>query len=136
MQEIERFQTQIAAEVRRFEELVADQGYPREKRDRWRRDLEDGRTLLRAADMILWEFETVRMGLEKKMMMMEKEKEVEVEVIKVSPGGSESSEGGGVKTKSANDQETGSEEEKSDQIQAGDGNDAKRSTGGLEPDKP
>jgi hypothetical protein len=139
MQEIEQFQTQIAAEVRRFEELVADQGYPREKRDRWRRDLEDGRTLLRAADMILWEFETVRMGLESKRMMMEKEKEVEVEVGKVSSGGSESSEGGVGATKtmtSANDKEIGSEEEKSDQRHTGNENDGKRSTGGLEPDKP
>ncbi|KAG9192849.1 hypothetical protein G6011_11583 [Alternaria panax] len=54
MAEIERVHWQIAAEVKTFEEGCIDQRYPEEKRQRWRRDAEDGRRILKAADGVLW----------------------------------------------------------------------------------
>ncbi|KAL6711151.1 hypothetical protein ACN47E_005682 [Coniothyrium glycines] len=53
--EMERFASQIAAEVRRFEELSVDTRYTPIQRERWRKDLEDGRILLKAADRIAFE---------------------------------------------------------------------------------
>ncbi|KAJ4378139.1 hypothetical protein N0V83_000972 [Neocucurbitaria cava] len=60
IQEMEKFQTQIAAEVQRFEELVTDHRYSKERRDRWKKDLEDGRILLRAADYVVFELERIQ----------------------------------------------------------------------------
>ncbi|KAH7077604.1 hypothetical protein BKA63DRAFT_268558 [Paraphoma chrysanthemicola] len=71
MQEVEQFQTTIAAEVKRFEQLVDDHGCTKEKRERWRKDLEDGRSLLRAADGIMWEFEKAKKGLDSRRLEME-----------------------------------------------------------------
>ncbi|KAF1842119.1 uncharacterized protein K460DRAFT_420069 [Cucurbitaria berberidis CBS 394.84] len=58
--EMEMVQTQIAADVKMFEELVANHGHPKEKRDRWKKDLEDARVLLRAGDRIVFELERIR----------------------------------------------------------------------------
>ncbi|EUC49246.1 hypothetical protein COCMIDRAFT_85199 [Bipolaris oryzae ATCC 44560] len=55
--EIEKMARQIDAQVQRFEEGSLDQRFPREKRERWRKDAEDGRVLLRAADHILFRME-------------------------------------------------------------------------------
>ena len=63
IQEMGKFQTQIAAEVKRFEEL-ASHGLPRERRNRWKKDLEDGRVLLRAADHVVFELENRRKAVE------------------------------------------------------------------------
>lgn len=57
MKEIEKFQTQISAEVQRFEQLIGNHGYTKEKRERWKQDLEDGRVLLKAADYLIHDFE-------------------------------------------------------------------------------
>ena len=55
--EIEKMARQIDAQVQRFQEGSVDQRFPREKRERWRKDAEDGRVLLRAADHILFRME-------------------------------------------------------------------------------
>lgn len=60
LQELDRFQTQLAAEAARFEELSRNRAYPKERRERWKKDLEDGRILLKAADQIVWELERRR----------------------------------------------------------------------------
>ena len=60
LQELERTQAALDAEVKSFEAGIAHPGYPKEKKDRWRLDLEDGRSLLRVADKIVWEFEKMR----------------------------------------------------------------------------
>lgn len=59
LQDMERFQSQIAAEVRRFEELSVDLRYTPKQRERWRKDLEDGRVLLKAADKLAFELRKV-----------------------------------------------------------------------------
>jgi hypothetical protein len=64
MGEIERIQWQIAAEVKRFEEGYMDERFPEEKRERWRRDAEDGRCILRAADHVLWRLMKAREAAE------------------------------------------------------------------------
>jgi hypothetical protein len=60
IQELERTQAALDAEIRSFEASIADPGYTKEKKDRWRMDLEDGRSLLRVADKIVWEFEKMQ----------------------------------------------------------------------------
>lgn len=60
IQELERTQTALDAEIRSFEASIAHPGYTREKKDRWRMDLEDGRSLLRVADKIVWDFEKMQ----------------------------------------------------------------------------
>ncbi|KAJ6194280.1 hypothetical protein J3E72DRAFT_388053 [Bipolaris maydis] len=55
--EIEKMASQIEAQVHRFHEGSLDPKFPREKRERWRKDAEDGRVLLRAADHILFRME-------------------------------------------------------------------------------
>jgi len=60
LQELERTQAALDAEAKSFEAGIAHPGYPKEKKDRWRLDLEDGRSLLRVADKIVWEFEKMR----------------------------------------------------------------------------
>jgi hypothetical protein len=64
MGEIEKIQWQIAAEVKRFEEGYMDERFPEEKRERWRRDAEDGRCILRAADHVLWRLMKAREAAE------------------------------------------------------------------------
>ncbi len=61
---MEKFQTQIGAEVKRFEELATDQRYSKQRRERWKKDLEDGRVLLRAADNIVFQLQNIRDNLE------------------------------------------------------------------------
>ncbi|RYO43266.1 hypothetical protein AA0111_g744 [Alternaria arborescens] len=62
MGEIEKLHWQIAAEVKRFEEGCRDERYTKEKRERWRRDAEDGSRILRAADHVLWRLMKAREG--------------------------------------------------------------------------
>lgn len=64
IQEIEKFQTQIGGEVKRFEELVTNKGYPKEKREKWKKDLEDGRRLLQAADYIVFQLEKTEKAIQ------------------------------------------------------------------------
>ncbi|KAJ4322082.1 hypothetical protein N0V94_002550 [Neodidymelliopsis sp. IMI 364377] len=58
--ELERTQAALDAEIKSFEASIAYPRYPKEKKDRWRMDLEDGRSLLRAADKIVLEFEKMQ----------------------------------------------------------------------------
>jgi hypothetical protein len=60
IQELERTQAALDAEVRSFEASIAYPGYTQEKKDRWRADLEDGRSLLRVADRLAWELEKMQ----------------------------------------------------------------------------
>jgi Na+/phosphate symporter len=57
LQELERTQAALDAEIKSFEAGIAHPGYSKEKKDRWRLDLEDGRSLLRVTDKIVWELE-------------------------------------------------------------------------------
>ncbi|KAJ4349186.1 hypothetical protein N0V95_004828 [Ascochyta clinopodiicola] len=60
IQELERTQAAIDAEVKSFEAGIAYPGYAKAKKDRWRLDLEDGRSLLRVADKLVWELEKMQ----------------------------------------------------------------------------
>ncbi|KAF3037335.1 hypothetical protein E8E12_004436 [Didymella heteroderae] len=60
IQELERTQAALDTEIRSFEASIAYPGYTQEKKNRWRLDLEDGRSLLRVADKIVWEFEKMQ----------------------------------------------------------------------------
>jgi hypothetical protein len=60
IEEMEKFQTQIAAEVKQFEDSIAHPAYSVQQKERWRKDLEDGRVLLKAADRIVWELQKAR----------------------------------------------------------------------------
>jgi len=51
--ELERIHWQTSAEVKTFEDGWKDDRHPRDKRERWKKDAEDGRKLLRAADAVL-----------------------------------------------------------------------------------
>jgi hypothetical protein len=62
MGEIEKLHWQIAAEVKRFEVGCRDERYPKEMRERWKRDAEDGSRILRAADHVLWRLMKAREG--------------------------------------------------------------------------
>jgi hypothetical protein len=62
--EIEKVQWQIAAEVKRFEEGYTDSRFPEAMRERWKKDAEDGRAILRAADHVLWRLHKAREVLE------------------------------------------------------------------------
>ncbi|KAF1830499.1 hypothetical protein BDW02DRAFT_558875 [Decorospora gaudefroyi] len=53
MHEMLKFQAQIADEVAHFDQLAADGRFAWERRERYRRDAEDGRVLLRAADHVV-----------------------------------------------------------------------------------
>ncbi|KAH7346112.1 hypothetical protein BKA66DRAFT_321905 [Pyrenochaeta sp. MPI-SDFR-AT-0127] len=77
--EMERFQSQIAAEVKRFEELVENHIYPKERRERWKKDLEDGRVLLSAADHIVFELERTQKALEQAETVVKDESEHKIE---------------------------------------------------------
>ncbi|KAF2026173.1 hypothetical protein EK21DRAFT_74785 [Setomelanomma holmii] len=134
MQEVEKFQAQIAAEVKRFDELVRDEGYERWRRDGWRRDLEDGRRLLRAVDGIWWEMEGRRKMLEEKR----RQNEVEDAQQTAAPEKSATSPGHPTKTKVAamQDAKMMAESESTDKAEAEKKSDKKQPTGSMEPDKP
>ena len=66
--ELQRTQAALDAEVRSFEASIAYPGYTKEKKDRWRIDLDDGRSLLRVADKIVWEFEKMQDAARDKTM--------------------------------------------------------------------
>jgi len=53
MGELERIHGQISGEVKTFEDGWKDDRQPRDKRERWKKDAEDGRKFLRAADAVL-----------------------------------------------------------------------------------
>jgi hypothetical protein len=64
---IASYQSRIAAEVESFEHSLARPAYSAQQKERLRRDLEDGRVFLRAADRVLWE-------LEEKVKMVERDR--------------------------------------------------------------
>ncbi|KAF3002058.1 hypothetical protein E8E13_009146 [Curvularia kusanoi] len=74
IQELERTQAALDAEVRSFESSIAYPGYTKEKKDRWRMDLEDGRSLLRVADKIVWEFEKMQDAARQNPVLEQKER--------------------------------------------------------------
>ncbi|KAF2633670.1 hypothetical protein BU25DRAFT_405540 [Macroventuria anomochaeta] len=69
IQELERTQAALDAEIKSFEASIAYPGYTKEKKDRWRMDLEDGRSLLRVADKIVWDFEKMQDAARNKSML-------------------------------------------------------------------
>jgi hypothetical protein len=81
MGEIEKVQWQIAAEVKRFEEGYMDDRHPKERRERWRRDAEDGRAILRAADCVLFRLMKAREMVEEGGTAVKKIQEEEAEEI-------------------------------------------------------
>jgi len=66
IQEMEKCSTEISAGVKRFEELCKHPGYEQRQKERWKKDLEDGRTMLKAVDHVLWELEKKRKALEER----------------------------------------------------------------------
>ena len=58
--EMEHLHATIAAEVNKFEECAAYAAYPQAKREKWKRDAEDGRVLLRAAEHVIFRLEKAR----------------------------------------------------------------------------
>jgi hypothetical protein len=60
MVEIEKMHWQIAAEVKTFEHGYTDDRHPSDKRERWRKDAEDGRAILKAADCVLFRLQKAR----------------------------------------------------------------------------
>ncbi|KAI4930791.1 uncharacterized protein J4E92_004623 [Alternaria infectoria] len=86
MGELERIHRQISAEVKTFEDGWKDDRHPMDKRERWKKDAEDGRKLLRAADAVLLRLQraretvedsgvTVEAGVDSAIAMKEKEEE-------------------------------------------------------------
>jgi hypothetical protein len=65
LQEMERFQAQIAAEVKMFEDELMVPGRPAYAYERCRMDLEDGRVLLKAVDKVVLEMERAWINMEK-----------------------------------------------------------------------
>lgn len=90
LKEMEKFQESIAAEVRRFEELMKHPGYERSRREKWKRDLEDGRGLLRAVDGLVLELERRKKVLDEdkssgKVVETDKAEQKAVETVKTIP---------------------------------------------------
>ncbi|KAI4943514.1 hypothetical protein J4E91_009424 [Alternaria rosae] len=85
--EIEKMHWQISAEVKTFEDGWKDDRHPRDKRERWKKDAEDGRKILRAADAVLFTLlrarerfdgrrgEIVEAGVDREMVVEQKEAE-------------------------------------------------------------
>lgn len=71
IQELERTQAALNAEIKSFEASIAYHGYTQEKKDRWRMDLEDGRSLLRVSDKIVWEFEEMQKAAHRKESILD-----------------------------------------------------------------
>jgi hypothetical protein len=102
IQEMEKLHKQIAEEVKQFEEWIVVHGHSEQQRERWKRDLEDGRTLMKAADHILWELERAREGLGRKednrkdagMRIKTEDKEVVDKVPVSAEKGAKTDEGG------------------------------------------
>jgi hypothetical protein len=62
IQEFEKLHMTVASEVKQFEEWIASPGYSEQQRERWRKDVEDGRVLMKAAEHMMWELERVKEG--------------------------------------------------------------------------
>lgn len=60
IEEMQVFQAQLFDEVRRFEAWTLNTNYPKESRERWSKDLDDGRVMLRAADRVVYELEKMQ----------------------------------------------------------------------------
>jgi len=84
--ELERIHWQISGEVKTFEDGWKDDRQPRDKRERWKKDADDGRKFLRAADFVLLKLQRARervgdsgviveAGVDSGMAMKEKEGE-------------------------------------------------------------
>lgn len=69
IQELARTQAILDAEVKSFEADLTHPGYSKQKRDRWRADLEDGRSLLRVTDKIVWELEKMQNAARNKSVL-------------------------------------------------------------------
>jgi hypothetical protein len=74
IQELERTQAALNAEIKSFEASIAYPGYTQEKKDRWRMDLEDGRSLLRVSDKIVWGFEKMQDAARQKISVVDSSK--------------------------------------------------------------
>lgn len=109
IQEMEKFQSQIAAEVKIFENYMMESGHPPQEYERCRKDLEDGRVLLRAVDKVVWELEMARKGVDGKKRSeranMEGEKSLEIKKVD-----------GGVVVRAANVQKTGEKDTKQGKV--------------------
>ncbi|XPS96491.1 hypothetical protein M3J09_005759 [Ascochyta lentis] len=57
IQGLEETRVSLGAEVKIFEARIAHSGLEKAKQDDWRLSLENGRSLLRVADKLVWEFE-------------------------------------------------------------------------------
>jgi hypothetical protein len=86
IQELEKLHQHIAAEVKSFEEWIALPGNSDRQRERWRKDAEDGRVLLKAAEQVMWELEKIREGVERK------KQKGEIEVVEKKTRGKEGKE--------------------------------------------
>jgi hypothetical protein len=109
IQEFEKLHTIVAAEVKQFEDWIASPGYSEQQRERWRKDVEDGRVLMKAAEHMMWELERIREG-------------VESEEVQRKSGMVERVEVGG--------------KDKADKMCVGEEKEAKTNKGGLTADKP
>ncbi|CAO2648045.1 Nn.00g089670.m01.CDS01 [Neocucurbitaria sp. VM-36] len=138
IQEMEKFQTQIAGEVKRFEELVADHGYPKEKRDRWMKDLEDGRILLRAADHVVFELEKLRKTVGGAANAVQREDKAGLDnKVEVDAKNGTMTEGEKVEVREGEPSlEAVSDEKRHEKTQVDKEKAAKPPDGSLEPDKP
>ena len=58
--ELEKTQAALTEEMKSFEAGIAYPGSSKEKKDRWRMDLEDNRSLLRVTDKMVWQFEKMQ----------------------------------------------------------------------------
>lgn len=137
-QEMERFQMQIAAEVKRFEELVENHAYPKDRRERWKKDLEDGRILLGAADHVVFELDRTQKSLEKTRTVVKDESDphtesqalVAIKPVQVTVGEKE------IASTREQKIEAAPEEKIHERTQVDKKKAAKPPSGSLEPDKP
>ncbi|KAF2818979.1 hypothetical protein CC86DRAFT_336159 [Ophiobolus disseminans] len=130
IQEMERLQAQIGPQVKQFEELVAHPGYERSQREQWKRDIEDGRRVLRALDSVVWELEKRRKALEGKSAgegtVKELEQQMDVGKVQASP------------TVNANEEKTTEKDSKDKQVnkvEVKKSETGKPPNEGLDPDK-
>lgn len=64
--ELKVFQMQLTGEIKHFEDLLRSQAKQHvAQRDKTRKDLDDARTMLRAADLVIWEMEKMVKGTAK-----------------------------------------------------------------------
>jgi hypothetical protein len=79
IQELEKLHMTVAEEVKLFEEWIASPGNSEQQRERWRKDLEDGRVLMKAAEHVMWELERVRERVVREALQRRSREEGEIE---------------------------------------------------------